>query len=105
MVETGALVYPIVANSMAPPGWPDRLIVLKGLMLLVEFKGLHTAVRPAQEVVFKQIAQRYPVFIARYPCYLTLHNGEFIGKFKSGVELCELLRGACNELLHNMERL
>lgn len=63
-----AMVFPIVASRMQPPGWPDRLLCHKytGLCLL-EFKGPDTKVSALQQQVIRELRARdaYHTFVVR----------------------------------------
>src|SRR5690606_35186926 len=63
----GAQIRSLTGNVMDAEGWPDRLIVIKGLSVMVEFKGPRTQIRPIQRVTLRRIHQLCPgsVLIAR----------------------------------------
>lgn len=81
LIECGAMVFPIVASRMQPPGWPDRLVVHREWVGLIEFKGVDTIVRPVQIAVIRELRKRGKcVFIAREPGELwdlDVHVGDF----------------------------
>jgi hypothetical protein len=63
LVKAGAMVKPIVAaRTSGQPGWPDRLVVHKAWMGLMEFKSgrLEAKVSRAQSIVCGQLNARSP---------------------------------------------
>jgi hypothetical protein len=91
----GAMIFPIVASRMQPPGWPDRIVVHKNWHGFIEFKGEHTAVRPVQAVVMKNLRKRGKlVYIAREPGLLIdPYDSRVVGEFDSGSAMLMLLAG------------
>lgn len=68
MRNRGAMVYPLIAgHDGAPIGWPDRLVVSRQWIGLLEFKGLTTVISPNQETVIRELWRRRPgsVYIVR----------------------------------------
>ena len=92
LVEDGAVIFPIVASVKQPPGWPDRLVVHRTAMVLLEFKGPTTPVGRAQEVVHNQLLRRgkYAFFI-RAPNEIW-HGSAMVATFSTGADLMEKLR-------------
>ena len=91
MEKAGALCFAIVGGKMQASGWPDRLVVTKHGVVLIEFKGVKTAVTRLQLAVHREILRRGPyVYVAREPGVLTL-NGEIVGEFRTGAELLQIL--------------
>jgi hypothetical protein len=92
MEACGAMIFPIVASKMQQPGWPDRLVVCVGWCGLIEFKGVHTAIREVQRVRMRDIRKRGRyVFLAREPG--ELYDGDqLVGEFENGAELLQLIR-------------
>ena len=92
----GALVFPIVAGNMQKPGWPDRLIVHRFGLFMIEFKGSTTPLSLAQKSVHSAIALRGPyVFVARAPglLYVCERDGYCnLGTFTTGSELAQLVK-------------
>jgi hypothetical protein len=89
----GAMIFPIVASKMQPPGWPDRIVVHKGWTGFIEFKGESTAVRPVQVVVMRNLRKRGKiVYLAREPGILyDPIDCRVVGYFNCGSELLELI--------------
>lgn len=92
LVDDGAVIFPIVASVKQPPGWPDRLVVHRHCMVLLEFKGENTPISPAQRVVHTSLERRgrYAFFI-RAPNEIW-HGSALIGTFDHGMDLMEKLR-------------
>lgn len=58
--QQGAMVYPIVAQTMGVNGWPDRLIVTQYWMWLIEFKGYNTPLRVRQRLILEKLNRTQP---------------------------------------------
>jgi hypothetical protein len=56
----GCVVYPIVAQMRGKSGWPDRLIISKYGVWLLEFKGLKTKVQLRQKLIMQMINRIRP---------------------------------------------
>lgn len=56
----GALVYPCVAGTHSPPGWPDMIVVHHKWRGLVERKAATTKVEPIQAMVLRELRKRTP---------------------------------------------
>ncbi len=96
----GALVFPIVGSARQPRHWPDRLVVHRDFMLLLEFKGLTTPLTRGQLLTHNQINRRgaYAYVVKR-----TLTGGVIskvigsdlvlVGEFCDSVSFLALLRG------------
>ena len=51
----GCEVYPIVAQTMGKSGWPDRLVICKEGVWLLEFKSYGGELRKRQQLVMQRI--------------------------------------------------
>jgi hypothetical protein len=89
----GAMIFPIVASRMQPPGWPDRIIVHKNWTGFIEFKGESTAIRPVQVVVMRNLRKRGKiVYLAREPGILyDPYDYRVVGDFGSAAAMLELI--------------
>lgn len=70
MQSCGALVLPYVASKMQPAGYPDRIVVWRGEVYWLEFKGQDTAVQPLQLQRHKELRARGAnAFVVRHQTY------------------------------------
>ena len=98
MEQAGATVFPIVGSIRQQSGWPDRLIIHKDLMVLVEFKSEKGKLTLLQSVVHGNILRHgRHAFVATMPGVLTV-GGLQCGTFASGGELLSLLRLSKNSV-------
>lgn len=74
------LIYPLVGNTRAPTGWPDRCVVHSHWAGFLEFKGVKTPIEPAQQKIAEELWSRQPgsVYFLRAPGILTRPDGKIV---------------------------
>lgn len=98
MEQAGATVIAIVGSIRQQSGLPDRLIIHKDLVVLVEFKSEKGKLSLLQAVVHRDILRHgRHVFVATAPGVLTI-GGLQCGTFATGGELLSLLRLSKNSV-------
>lgn len=55
-----AMVYPLIANEKAPPGWPDRYLHHAYWHGHLEFKSEHGRASKQQEIIVRDLCTRVP---------------------------------------------
>lgn len=56
--ERGAIVYPVIASSFAPDGFPDKLVTHPLWMGWLEMKGERTVVKAKQLYIMAELNRR-----------------------------------------------
>lgn len=108
LIAFGAKILPIVASRMQPSSWPDRLVVHKSWVGLIEFKSARGVLRPAQAITIAELNKRtdgpWRAVVVYEGGVVEDQLGNHIGCFTSPIELLGLCQNALTPYpltLHN----